>query len=134
MSNKNKGAWKPGQTGNPSGRPRTGGRGTGRPISRLRSTLNKLKELEPDAIEVIGKSLNPDVDEDGRDIPVPKDKLDTAKWIVSSLNTLTRGAIAEESYRLDVRDRKESEESDRATGTEGKAKKPRLSLRIVEDE
>lgn len=113
-------AWKAGQTGNPKGRPK----GTSRPISRLRSTLNKLKELEPDAVDIIARAIEGDGTLD-------KSQLDTAKWVIQNINTLTRGAIAEESYKLDVKDRQEEE---KANGTTGVRPKPRLSLKIIDED
>lgn len=96
MAKAQKLGFQPGQSGNPEGRPKTGGAGTGKPISRLRSTLNKLKELEPDAIAAIQKALNGDT-------TIDKAQVDTAKWIVTSIASLTRTAIAEETYKIDLR-------------------------------
>lgn len=117
-------AWKKGVSANPNGRPKTGGRGTGRPISRLRSTLNKLKELEPEAIEVITLSL------EGTE--VDKSQLDSAWKVINSLISLTRGAIAEESYKIDARDAQQPD-AERANGTTG-ATRPRMSMTLIEDE
>lgn len=73
---------------NPTGRPTVP---KGRSISRLRRTLNKLKQLEPDAIEVIEQSIL------GEDID--KARVDTAKWLIGTLATLTRTSIAEEQAK-----------------------------------
>lgn len=93
--------WKKGSPSpNPGGRPK----GSGKPISRLRSTLNKLKELEPDAIDVIGLSVK------GKE--VDKERLSTSKWVISSISSLTRAALAEEAYRMEatlVQEAKEKE-------------------------
>lgn len=110
--------WKKGKSGNPNGRPR---RGAGKPISSLRSTLNKLKALEPKAIDVIEASLN---DED-----IEKPQVDTAKWIISSIASLTRTAITEESFRSDLREKEE--EALKATGTDS-PKPIKFSTRLVE--
>lgn len=99
--------FKKGESGNPKGRPK----GTGGPVSRLRSTLNKLKGLEPDAIDLISKVI------DGED--VDKSQLDTAKWVVSMIGTLTRGAIAEESFKTDQLERKAQDIDQKANGTTG---------------
>ena len=112
---------------NSQGRPKTAS-GKGKPISRLRSTLNKLKEIEPESIEVIQKAvLGEEVD---------KVQLDTSKWVISSITTITRAAIAEEQYKseLDRLNRVESIPEVKATGTEDVKPVSRFSLRIVEDE
>lgn len=116
-------AWKKGQPSpNPAGRRK----GTATPISRLRSTLNKLKSIEPEAIEIIEKVIKSDV------ANVSKDQIDMAKWVIAQINSLTRGAIAEESFKMDVREK--NEESEKANGTTGAPAKPRLSLKIVSDD
>lgn len=115
-------AWKKGQTGNPNGRPR----GTGKPISRLRSTLNKLKEREQLAVEIIDEVL------EGRHENLTKEQIEMAKWVLSKIESYTRSAIHEESFKMDVREKEQ--ESVQANGTTGTAPKPRLSLTIVSDE
>lgn len=110
--------WKPGVSGNSKGRPR----GTGRPVSRLRGTLNKLKGIEPEAIEIIESVVK------GEMANLTKDQIDMAKWIIGQINSLTRGAIAEESFKIDSAPK---EDVAKANGTTGK---PRFSLSLVEDE
>ena len=123
-----------GRSGNENGRPKTG---VGKPISRLRSTLNKLKGLEPDAVDIIEKVIKgqkQELNEDGEVVGViAKEQVDTAKWVITMINTLTRGAIAEESYKLDLRESKENSQEGRANGTTGSAPK-RFSLTMVSDE
>jgi hypothetical protein len=114
-------AWKPGQSGNMNGRPK----GTGRPVSRLRGTLNKLKGIEPEAIAIIEGVVKGDL------ANFTKDQIDMAKWIIAQINSLTRGAIAEESFKIDSTPQREQEEQ--ANGTTG-AVKPRFSLNIVDEE
>ena len=106
---------------NPKGRPK----GTAKPISRLRSTLNKLKGLEPEAVEIIEKIIS--------GAEVDKSQADTAKWVISMINTLTKGAIAEESYKLDARERQSVSKEEQGTGTEGKPSK-RFSIQMISDE
>ena len=122
--------WKKGQSSpNPNGRPK----GTGRPISKVRSTLNKLKQLEPDAISVIEKSLKGAKGEETEEM-VSKSQVDTAKWIISSIGSLTRTALAEESYKSEIS--KEAKESEgKATGTNDSSSKPvRFTTHIIEDD
>lgn len=114
-------AWKKGKSANPNGRPR----GTGKPISRLRSTLNKLKEREQLAVEIIDEVL------EGRHENLTKEQIEMAKWVLSKIESYTRSAIHEESFKMDVREKEQ--ESVQANGTTG-APKPRLSLTIVSDE
>jgi hypothetical protein len=111
--------FKQGSSGNLNGRPK--GK-VAKPISRLRSTLNKLKQLEPDAIEVIEKSLlgksGVETKDDGETTEhVEKSQVDTAKWIITSIASLTRTAIAEETYRSDLQEKNSIPESEKATGT-----------------
>lgn len=114
-------AWKKGQSSpNPKGRPKN----TSRPISRLRSTLNKLKELEPEALEVIAAGI--------RGEEVDSKRVDNSWKLINSLPVFTRAAISEESFKMDVKEK--NEESEKATGTEGAPAKPRLSLKIVSDD
>ena len=114
-------AWKKGKSANPNGRPR----GTGKPISRLRSTLNKLKEREQLAVEIIDEVL------EGHHENLTKEQIEMAKWVLSKIESYTRSAIHEESFKMDVREKEQ--ESVQANGTTG-APKPRLSLTIVSDE
>lgn len=106
---------------NPHGRPK--GR-MSKPISRLRSTLNKLKQLEPDAVDVIEKSLLNDDD-------VQKPQVDTAKWIITSIASLTRTAIAEESYKVDLKTKEE--EMMKSTGTND-SKPIRFTTHIIAED
>lgn len=99
-------AWvKGGKSPNSRGRPK----GISTPISRLRSTLNKLKGLEPDAIENIGKAVRGELEtaigEDGKEVQVPldKNKLETSKWVITTISNLTRAALAEEQFKADNR-------------------------------
>lgn len=116
--------WKKGQASpNPRGRPKN----TGRPISRLRSTLNKLKRIEPEAIEIIEKVIS------GESEDLNKDQIDMSKWTITMINTLTRGAIAEESFKEDSNNKKKEETEEKANGTTGVPVK-RFSLNMVDDD
>ncbi len=129
---KNTNLFQKGKSGNKNGRPKTA-LGKGKPISRLRSTLNKLKLLEQDAIEAIEATLKGGVENsDGVVIEADKDKTDIAKWIITSISSLTRTAIAEESYRADLQDKAIPA---KATGTNDSTSKPvRFTTHIIQDE
>lgn len=119
-------AWKKGQPSpNPAGRPRS--RGVGKPISRLRSTLNKLKEREQLAVQIIDNVL------EGHHENLSKDQIEMAKWVLARIESYTRSAIHEESFKMDVRE-KTQEDSAQSNGTTGTPYKPRLSLTIVSDD
>lgn len=57
--------------------------------SPLRSTLKKLQALEPKAIQNIDKSIN------GEEID--KSMVDTSKWLIQQLQSLSRAATNEEA-------------------------------------
>lgn len=124
MSNKEDTKWVKGQSGNPRGRPR----GTGRPISPLRSTLNKLKGSEAESADIIARVIDGDEE-------VSNKQADMAKWLISMLVTMTRGAIAEEDHRTKLQeDNRESQGAaeEKANGTTGRPK--RLSLTILDED
>ena len=103
---------------NPKGRPR----GKSGPISRLRGTLNKLKGLEADAIQVISDALE--------GLEVDKAQLDTAKWVINSLPNYTRAALAEESYKLEVA--RENDAENKKTGTDDAP--VRFTMKMIEND
>lgn len=122
MATKKSAQWEKGQASpNPNGRPK----GTGRPISRLRSTLNKLKGFEQEAVDIVGMVLA------GEHEGLSKEQIDMAKWLIARLESYTRSAISEESFKADTAPQKEAD-SLKATGTEGRPQ--RFSLSFVEEE
>lgn len=78
-------SWKPNESGNKNGRPR----GTGKPVSKLRSTLARLREIEPMALENIKKSVEGDTD-------IDKEVLANSRWVVSTSVTVLKAAMQEE--------------------------------------
>lgn len=94
--------WEEGQSGNPNGRP--AGKAA-KPISSLRRTLNQLKKLEKQALDNIeavvnGKKVR---DEDGVLTEVEKQRLDTSKWVITTISALSRSATQEEALKLQVK-------------------------------
>lgn len=124
--------WKPGESGNPNGRPK----GTGKPISGLRSTLGKLRELEAKCIENISAVVNGihkgDKEKDISE--VDKQMLETSKWVISTISSMSRAASGEEEFRWNVK--RQSEEIDKKEGTNdapANVIKGRFTTKLVND-
>jgi Family of unknown function (DUF5681) len=78
--------FKPGSSGNPNGRPK--GAAT-RKVSSLRGIFNKLKKMDTEAIDTIQKSLT-------EGSVVDKDKVQTAKWVITTITQLHKACLSEE--------------------------------------
>ena len=122
--------WKEGESGNPNGRP--AGKPT-KPISPLRKTLNKLRDMEEKSLENIRKAV------EGTDLD--KQQLETSKWVISTVASLTRAATQDEELRLKIKNGNapEQEEAPKAqTEQSGDGKvvqmRPRVSTDIQEYE
>ena len=116
---KKKRGFQPGnQLGSRTGRPT---KPKGKPVSKLRSTLAKLRQLEPKALENIEKSVNGE--------EVDKSSLDTSKWVISTSISVSRAATAEEAtvhgIRSDLAGDNEPEEK------EDEEPKVRFSLHVL---
>jgi len=109
--------WKPGQSGNPNGRPR----GTGRPVSQLRATLRSLREMEQKALDNIRSSVAGD--------DVDKEVLATSKWVVSNIVTVNRAAVADESLTFNIRQANLARQEEEARRVEEEARKPGGNVR-----
>jgi len=93
--------FKPGQSGNPAGRPK----GSGKAKSRMRTTLAKLYSIEGEAVEMIRQSLT-GKDKDGNPVPEPaKDKVDMAKFVVKAIESFNNTCLREEMAIIGVRDK-----------------------------
>jgi hypothetical protein len=97
-----------GKSGNPDGRPK--GRAA-KPISPLRRTLNKLREMEPKSLENIQKAV------DGTEID--KQQLDTSKWVIGTVASLTRAATQDEELRLKIKNGDVPEQKSEEVPSEG---------------
>lgn len=89
---KNETSWERGESPNPNGRPK-GVRG--KPVSKLRSTLRKLQEMEADALNNIKESISRKA--------VDKEAIATSKWLISTIVSVNRAASADETVMLTSR-------------------------------
>jgi hypothetical protein len=79
--------WEKGQKSpNPNGRPKGV---PSRKVSSLRGIFNRLKKMDSEAIDTIQKSLT-----DGCE--VDKDKVQTAKWVITTITQLHKACLSEE--------------------------------------
>lgn len=80
--------WKPGESGNPNGRPKKAEN-----ASDLRTIKTKLRNLTPRSFKVIEASLG-----DGKldDKEVTKEQVNTAKWVANTYVTVHKAIVAEE--------------------------------------
>ena len=98
--------FKPGTSGNPAGRPKGLKNG---PRSKMRTQLVKLCELQPDALEILRISMT-GKNSAGQAVSVPtKDKVEMAKFIVKSIESLNNTCLREEMAILGVRDKGNAE-------------------------
>lgn len=100
---------------NPNGRPKGAKSG---PRSKLRKTLDKLREIEDKALENIKDSV------EGKE--VDKEVLATSKFVVTTIVTVNRAAVADEESKKMLDD-----DEDNAPSIEEEKPKPTFSLNIV---
>jgi len=94
--------FQPGVSGNPAGRPK--GSGKKNPRSKMRTQLVKLCGLQDDALEIIRISMT-GKNSSGEKVQVTKDKVDMAKFVVKSIESLNNTCLREEMAILGVRDK-----------------------------
>lgn len=95
--------------------------------SKLRATAEKLREIEPTALENIKKSVEGE--------KVESQQLDSSKWVVSSIIALDRAAASEEASLTKIRlegKRDEDDETDQQEAAEIVKLVPRLKLTFDE--
>lgn len=142
-------AWKAGESGNPDGRPTSGG--LGKPISPLRRNLTSLRRLEPRALEILEASLlTPEELEKAYEEGTPcaatrtewsfskkptKEQLDSAKFVVRTIESATKGATSDELNLMRLR-REVFEDSDFIDNepVEEEESKPRFRLNMSEEQ
>lgn len=94
-----------GQSGNPAGRPKGSGKKT--PRSKMRTQLTKLCELQPDALEILRISMT-GKNSAGEKAEISKDRVDMAKFVVKSIESLNNTCLREELAIIGLRDKNES--------------------------
>lgn len=94
--------FQPGVSGNPAGRPK--GSSKKNPRSKMRTQLAKLCELQPDALEILKISMT-GKNSQGLPVEVSKDRVDMAKFVVKSIESLNNTCLREEMAILGVRDK-----------------------------
>lgn len=97
--------------------------------SKLRATAERLREIEPTALENIKKSVE--------GTKVDQQQLDSSKWIVSSIIALDRAASQEEASLTKIRlegKRDEDSDEDKEEVAEIVKLVPRLKLTFDEPE
>lgn len=87
-----------GVASNPAGRPR----GTGRSISRLRQTITKLETMVDLALDNVEKVVSGE--------EVDRHTLETSKWVIATIPSMSRAATQEETFRESVKSRAEDKE------------------------
>lgn len=95
--------------------------------SKLRATAEKLREIEPTALENIKRSVEGE--------KVETQQLDSSKWVVSSIIALDRAAASEEASLTKIRlegKRDEDDEADQQEAAEIVKLVPRLKLTFDE--
>lgn len=80
--------FKKGASPNPNGRPK----GPGKKVSSLRGIFNKLKKMDQEAIDAIQASLT-------EGSTIDKDKVQTAKWVITTIATLHKACLSEEEEK-----------------------------------
>lgn len=95
--------FKPGVSGNPNGRPK--GTGKKAPKSKMRAQLVKLCTLQDDALEILRISMTGKNSAGEVVTNITKEKVDMAKFVVKSIESLNNTCLREELAILGVRDK-----------------------------
>lgn len=97
-------AFQKGVSGNKNGRPKAGTEKTlkGKPRSKMRSTLSKLYDLEGLACDVIKEHLER---KDSKKTDEEKSRLDVAKFVIKSIESLNNTCLREELAVIGLREK-----------------------------
>lgn len=99
--------WEAGQSGNPNGRPK--GKTNSKPRSKMRTTLSRLYSIQGEAIELIRQQMT-GKDSNGKAVEAPsKDKVDMAKFVVKTIESLNNTCLREEALILGIRGKGDTE-------------------------
>lgn len=104
--------FQPGVSGNPAGRPK--GSGKKHPRSKMRTQLVKLCGLQADALEIIRISMT-GKNSNGEVTTIEKEKVDMAKFVVKSIESLNNTCLREEMAILGVREKGDNEGASQLT-------------------
>lgn len=105
--------FQPGVSGNPAGRPK--GSGKKHPRSKMRTQLVKLCALQDDALEILRISMT-GKNSAGEEVKnMTKEKVDMAKFVVKSIESLNNTCLREEMAILGVRDKGDNEGANQLT-------------------
>lgn len=119
----------PGQSGNPGGRPKGS---KNKPRSRMRTSLDRLYTIQPDAIEIIRQQMT-GKDSDGNPVKPPtKDKVDMAKFVVKAVESYNNTCLREEMAILGVKEKNPENATTLSENQEDAT--PTFSLEMLEDE
>lgn len=96
--------------------------------SKLRDLADKLIERQDIALQLIDKSLKSE--------EVNADAVASAKWIITSINSVVKSASAEElgSFNARLKGKRDDEEAEQTPAEISKELRPRLSLVYVDPE
>lgn len=105
-----------GRGGNPD-KPKT----KSKPVSTLRKTLSKLRNLEVKSLENVEKSVNGEA--------VDKESLASSKWVISTIVTVQRACVSEELAVHGIKSDLENEPEE--VEKEDEEPKVRFSLHVL---
>ena len=145
-----KGMFQKGQPSpNPAGRPKENGRGRSKPISSIRRNLTKIRKLEDNALEILELSMMSEQQLEeiatlggvsastGRPITlqgsITKAQVDSAKFIIKSIESMAKSATADELAELNLRKALEENIVSVIENDEEEDEKPLFSLTLSKD-
>ena len=125
-------AWvKGGTSPNENGRPKKGNeKANAKPRSKMRSTLSKLYELEALACEVIKEHLER---KDAKKTDEEKSRLDVAKFVIKSIESLNNTCLREELAVLGIREKNQEAADDIEANNAVEETPSKFSMELAED-
>ena len=125
-------AWvKGGSSPNENGRPTKGNeKANAKPRSKMRSTLSKLYELESLACEVIKEHLER---KDANKTDSEKSRLDVAKFVIKSIESLNNTCLREELAVLGIREKNQEAADDIEANNAIEEAPSKFSMELAEE-